>query len=155
MVQSRYKQAQVNHILFIKHQGDTTTALIVYADDIVVTGNDEMEVARLKSMLAKEFKIKVLGTLRYLLRIKVVKSTQGIFLSQSKYVLDLLQEAGMTSYKPCVMPIEANHRLKDVSARLINVGRYQRLVAKLIYLALTQPNITNVVSICMHQPRTI
>lgn len=79
MVQSGYKQAQANHTLFIKHQGNTTTALIFYVGDIIVSGNNEIEVARLKNKLAKEFKIKELGTLRYFLKIEVARSTQDYF----------------------------------------------------------------------------
>lgn len=66
-------------------------------DDIVVTGNDEVEIARLKSCLVKEFEIKDLGSINYFLGIEVAKSNQGFYLSQRKYVLDLL-ELRMASY---------------------------------------------------------
>lgn len=91
MVQSGYKQAQTDHTLFIKRQGPKLTALTVYVDDIVVTGNDEEEVQRLKSSLVEEFEIKDLGFLRYFFGIEVVASSKGIFLFQRKYVLDLLK----------------------------------------------------------------
>lgn len=64
-------------------------------DDIVVTRNDDAEVTRLKGSLAREFEIKDLGSLRYLLGIEVAKAKQGIFLSKRKYVLDLLKKAEM------------------------------------------------------------
>lgn len=55
--------------------------LIVYVDDVVVTGNDKEEIIQLKKGLAREFEIKDLGSLRYFFGIEVVKSTQDIFLS--------------------------------------------------------------------------
>lgn len=62
--------------------------------------------------------------------------------------MDLLKEAKMTGCKPCLTPIEANHRLKeDDSERLIDTGRYQRLVGHLIYLTLTHLDITYAVSV--------
>lgn len=132
------------------------TTLIVYVDDIVVIGNDEVEIARIKNALSREFEIKDLGSLRYFLGIEVARSTQGIFLSQRKYVLNLLKEARMAGCKPCFTPIKANHRLKeDASERLINVGRYQRLIGHLIYLFLTHPDVTYVMSVIsqfMHAP---
>lgn len=56
------------------------TGLIVYVDDIVVTGNDEVEMEQLKSNLTREFKIKDLGSLKYFLGIEVARSKQGIFI---------------------------------------------------------------------------
>lgn len=81
------------------------TALIVYVDDIVVTGSDGEEITRLKSSLSREFEIKDLGTLNYFLGIKVAKSSLGVFLHQRKYVLDLLKDSGPMGCKPCATPI--------------------------------------------------
>ena len=62
-----YKQIQGDHTLFIKHSASgRVTTLIVYVDDIIVTGNDEHEKQGLKQCLAKEFEIKYLGRLKYL-----------------------------------------------------------------------------------------
>lgn len=62
----------------------------------------------------------------------------------------------MTGCKPCLTPIEVNDRLQeDDSQRLIDVGRYQRLVGCLIYLSLTRPDITYAISVIsqyMHAP---
>ena len=77
--------------LFIKHSvAGGVTALLVYVDNIIVTGNDEREKHDVKRRLAKEFKIKELEKLKYFLGIKVTYSTQGIFITQQKYVTDLL-----------------------------------------------------------------
>ncbi|XP_076894743.1 uncharacterized protein LOC143547130 [Bidens hawaiensis] len=63
-------------------------------------GNDEEEMARLKVNLFKEFEMKDLGRLKYFLGIEVLRSRQGIFICQKKYVLDLLAETGMIDCKP-------------------------------------------------------
>ena len=88
-----FHQSQGDHTLFFKH-GDNgkITALAVYVDDIILMGNDENEARRLKEELNKEFEIKDLGNLRYFLGIEVARSRKGIFISQRKYVLDLLKE---------------------------------------------------------------
>ena len=86
-----YKQSQGDHTLFIKHStAGGVTALLVYVDNIIVTGNDEREKHDVKQRLAKEFEIKGQGKLKYFLGIEVAYSTQGIFISQQKYVTDLL-----------------------------------------------------------------
>eukprot|EP00261_Vitis_vinifera_P038360 XP_019079603.1 PREDICTED: uncharacterized protein LOC109123660 [Vitis vinifera] len=66
--------------------------LIVYVDDIVLTGDDCNELEKLKGKLAKEFEIKDLGALKYFLGMEFARSKEGIFVNQRKYVLDLLDE---------------------------------------------------------------
>ena len=83
------------------------TVLIVYVRDIIVT-TDEEEIKNLKTLLAKEFEIKDLRTLRYFLIMEVARSKQGIFVSQQEYVLDLLQEIRMINYKPVETPTDSN-----------------------------------------------
>jgi hypothetical protein len=73
-------------------RGGGTIALIIYVDDMVVTRNDEEGISELQRYLASEFEMKDLGGLKYFLGIKVYKSKLGIFLSQRKYVLDLLAD---------------------------------------------------------------
>lgn len=131
--------------------------LIVYLDDIILIGNNMHEMKILKQLMTKKFEIKDLGVLRYFLGIEVARSWRGIFLSQRKYVLDLLKEVGMTGCKPSDTWIEPNHTLGACveSNKPIDNGWSQRLVRKLIYLSHTKPNIAFVVSVVsqyMHSP---
>ncbi|KAK3000762.1 hypothetical protein RJ639_021564, partial [Escallonia herrerae] len=80
---------------------------------LVVTGNDSDEKEALRKYLAKEFEIKDLGKLKYFLGIEVARSKEGIFVSQQKYVLDLLEETGKLGCRPSDTPIEPNHRLTE------------------------------------------
>ena len=111
----------------------------------------------LRSCLVKEFDIKELGILKYFLSIEVAHSKEGIFISQQKYILDLLTETGKLGNKTIDTPIEPNHRLGDVSEDgVVGKGSYQRLVGRLIYLSHTQPDIAYVVSVVSqftHNPK--
>ena len=73
---------------------------------MVVTGNDPEKRNTLQEYLAKEFEMKDLGTSKYFLGIEVSQSNKGIFLSQTKYALDLLQEIGMSECLPADTPVE-------------------------------------------------
>ena len=106
-----YTQSRGDHTLFFKHSSGKVTTLLVYVDDIVVTGSDMEEQQSLKRKLAEEFEIKDLGVLKYFLRIKVAYSKTGIFLSQCKYILDLLAKTGMTGGKGSSKPVDPNLRL--------------------------------------------
>ena len=106
--------------------------------------------------MAREFEIIDLGELKYFLGIEVARSKHGISISQRKYVLDLLSEIGMLRSRACDTPVEPNQKLSDdKSGKMVDRGRYQRLVGKLIYLSHTRPDISfavGVVSQFMHAP---
>ncbi|RVW80473.1 Retrovirus-related Pol polyprotein from transposon RE1 [Vitis vinifera] len=119
-----YRQSNSDHTLFLKKQHGKITALIVYVDDMVVTGNDPEERKALQNYLFREFEMKDLGPLKYFLRIEVSRSSEGIFLSQRKYALDLLQEIGMSGCQPVNTPIEEDlaYALSVVSQYMHNPG---------------------------------
>ncbi|KAK8918257.1 hypothetical protein KSP39_PZI021090 [Platanthera zijinensis] len=149
--------APVAKMDYIRRLDHGIVVLIVYVDDIAITGSDLEEIVNLKSLLFAEFEVKNLGKLRYFLGIEVTRSDQGIFISQRKYVLDLLQETRMFGYVPTNTPIEETHgSCEDSGSDQTDVTRYQRLVGKLIYLSYTCPDITYAVEILsryMHAPR--
>jgi hypothetical protein len=151
-----FYQSNSDHTLFLKHRQSKVTTLIVYVDDMIITGDDTEEIAKLQKQLAAEFEMKNLGGLKYFLGIEVARSKQGIFLSQRKYILDLLCEVGMLDCKPADTPIAQNHKLGEYPSKMpADKGRYQRLVGKLIYLSHTRPDIAYAVSVVsqfMHQP---
>ncbi|XP_017191168.1 uncharacterized mitochondrial protein AtMg00810-like [Malus domestica] len=136
--------------------GEKVTLLIIYVDDMVVTGNDTEEMERLHVYLSTEFEMKDLGGLKYFLGIEVARSRDSIYLSQRKYVLDLLSKTEMLACKPAETPIVQNHHLAIYPDQVpANRERYQKLVGRLIYLSLTKPYIAydvSVVSQFMHSP---
>jgi len=64
-------------------------------DDILLTGNDFTEIQRVKDCLLQQFCIKDLGDLKYFLGIEFSRSKAGIYMSQRKYALDILQDTGL------------------------------------------------------------
>ncbi|KAB2630265.1 hypothetical protein D8674_007784 [Pyrus ussuriensis x Pyrus communis] len=151
-----YYQSHSDHTLFVKRRQEKVTALIIYVDDMIITGDDCDEISRLQRNLAAEFEMKNLGDLKYFLGVEVARSSKGIFLSQRKYVLDLLKGTGMLGCKPVNTPIvEKHHLCLDPNQKSVDKGRYQRLVGRLIYLAHTRPDIAYAVSVVsqfMHSP---
>ncbi|XP_022876792.1 uncharacterized protein LOC111394998 [Olea europaea var. sylvestris] len=151
-----YKQSGLDHTIFIKLKEGKVTTLIVYVDDMVLTGDDPGEMKLLQEYLAIEFEMKNLGQLKYFVGIEIARSNRGIFISQRKYVLDFLSEIGMLACKPAATPIEMNHKLGIFPNQVpTDIGRYQRLVGRLIYLSHTRLDIAygvNIVSQFMHAP---
>ncbi|CAA7410826.1 unnamed protein product [Spirodela intermedia] len=135
------------------------TILIVYVDDILITGDDTNEIQNLSKNLSQEFDIKSLGRLRYFLGIEVAHSKEGILISQHKYTVDLLQETGRLACKPTVTPVDINVKLgAGGDSPPFNKESFQRLIGKLIYLNHTRPDVAYAVSSLsqfMNDPREI
>uniref|UniRef100_A0A8R7UCU5 Reverse transcriptase Ty1/copia-type domain-containing protein n=1 Tax=Triticum urartu TaxID=4572 RepID=A0A8R7UCU5_TRIUA len=152
-----YKQCNGDHTVFYRHAERRITILAVYVDDIIITGDDDIEILRLKKNLSKEFEVKDLGHLRYFLGIEIARSPKGIVLSQRKYVLDLLSDTGMLGCRAASTPIDQNHKLSAQSGEPVDRENYQRLVGRLLYLCHTRPDISYAVSVVsryMHDPRS-
>ena len=152
-----YRHENADHTMFIKRrEGKVTLLIIIYVDDMVVIGDDINEMRRLQKYLSSDFEMKDLRGLEYYLGIEVAHSRDGIYLSQRKYVLDLLSATGMLGYKPAETSFGQNHHLAIYRDQVPeNKERYQRLVGRLIYLSFTRPDIAYVVSVVsqfMHSP---
>ncbi|XP_071728540.1 uncharacterized mitochondrial protein AtMg00810-like [Rutidosis leptorrhynchoides] len=160
LIENGFRQSLNDYSLFIKTNNDVFIAILVYVDDIVVTGNNTCEINKFKDFLKSKFQIKDLGVLKYFLGIEVIRENKNICLSQRKYTLDLLTEFGLLNCKPIYTPIEPNLKfnndddLNDLPLK--NITEYQRLIEKLIYLTLTIPDISysvHVLSQFMHAPK--
>ena len=106
-----YEQSNSDHTLFLKKEKERITCLIIYVDDMVITGNNEEEISELKKSLFMEFEMKDLRNLKCFLGIEVLRSRRGIFINQKKYILNLLAETRMLDCKLTETLIVANHRL--------------------------------------------
>ena len=95
----------------------------------------------LKSFLHSQFNTKDLGMLKYFLDVEVMRSEQGILLSQHKYVLDMLSETRKLGVRPCRTPMTPNVQLIKEGELFEDPERYKRLVGKLNYLTVTCPDI--------------
>ncbi|RVW45682.1 Retrovirus-related Pol polyprotein from transposon RE2 [Vitis vinifera] len=152
-----FLQSYFDYSLFTYTKGNVQINVLVYIDDLIISGNDSAALKTFKAYLSDCFKMKDLGILKYFLGIEVARSSAGLFLCQRKYTLDIVSEAGLLGAKPCGFPIEHNHRLGLVNGELMsNPKSYRRLVGRLIYLAVTRPDLAysvHILSQFMQEPR--
>ena len=106
--------------------------LLLYVDDLFVTRVDGL-IADTKRNLATEFKMKDLGMMHYFLGMEVWQSTDGIFLGQGKYAVEILKRFGMMDYM--TTPMASNMKLLSVaSSETVDATMYHQMIGSLMYL---------------------
>lgn len=166
LLDTGFTQSSHDHSLFTKSNGHDIAVILIYVDDLLLTGNSHQLIQELKDSLHSRFKMKNLGDLKYFLGIEILRSKTGILLNQRKYALELISDTGLSGAKPANTPLEANIKLTTVEhdellgvtddSVLKDVTSYQRLVGRLLYLTITRPDISfavQVLSQFMQQPK--
>ncbi|XP_021971970.1 uncharacterized mitochondrial protein AtMg00810-like [Helianthus annuus] len=132
--------------LFVFHQGDSIMYLLVYVDDLILTGNTSTLLTAFISRLHKEFAIKGLGKLSYFLVLEVVHNPTGLFLTQTKYANDILTRAGLVDAKPVSTPLSTNDTFVSDGQPFSDPTLYRPIVGALQYLTITCPDLSYAVN---------
>ncbi|KAJ9554537.1 hypothetical protein OSB04_018582 [Centaurea solstitialis] len=128
--------------LFTRTTASGSILLLLYVDDMIITGDDSIGIASLKQSLSSSFEMKDLGKLHYFLGLEVLSDSSGIYLCQAKYISDLLSKAGLSDNKVASTPLEHNLHLAPKSGPLLrDATRYRQLVGSLVYFTVTRPDI--------------
>lgn len=142
-----FTQSWSDYSLFSFIRDGVQLCILVYVDDLAITGNDGGAIQRFKDYLRSCFHMKDLGALKYFIGIEIARNASGIYLSQRKYVLDIITETGLLDAKPVNFPLDQNHKLAvSESEPIPDPERYRRLVGRLIYLGVTRPDL----AYCVH-----
>ena len=137
-----FQQCLSDYSLFTYTKGTTQIQILIYVDDLIITGNKPSAVEFFKKYLASCFKMKDLGLLKFFLGIEVARSKTGMYLTQRKYAMEIIKDAGLLNSKPANFPMEQNHKLAlSTSPLLEHPEMYRRLVGRLIYLGVTRPDL--------------
>lgn len=137
------KQSVADHSYYHMELEGSFLGVIIYVDDILLASSNSAIVDSFKNHLGKHFKYKDLGRPKYFLGLEIAQNSQGISVSQRKYVLDLLKDTCLIGCKPISTPIDYNTKIQDDgSAHLTDQKVYKRLIGRLLYLCITRPDIT-------------
>jgi hypothetical protein len=133
--------------LFVRHTPRGLVALLLYVDDIVITGSDSSGIHEVISELSLVFDMKDLGSLSYFLGLEIAQLEHGIFLSQTKYATDLLAKCGLDTIKACNSPCLPHSQMtKDEGIPLKDPTQYRSIVGALQYLTFSRLDIAYAVN---------
>ena len=153
-----FEASMANSSLFVYHSHQIIIYLLVYVDDIIITGNSSSQVSHLVTALSKVFELKGLGSLCYFLGIQIVPSRFGLTLCQSKYASYVLHRFNMENSKPTKTPCCPNVLLTPFDGYVLpDPSEYRSMVDALQYLTFTRPDLAfSVHQLCqfMHHPTT-
>ncbi|XP_026409897.1 uncharacterized protein LOC113304994 [Papaver somniferum] len=159
LTQQGFVRANIDQSMFIFNSPTATVVLLLYVNDIILTGNNASFIASLISKLSVTFAMEDLGELNYFLGIEanLTTSPDSTILTRTRYTLYLLTKADRVDSKPCNTPVTTYKRtLAHDGVFLSDPLQYRSLVGVLQYLTLTIPDITytvNYVSQFMQAPR--
>jgi hypothetical protein len=143
--------------LYVHHTNGDTLIVVVYLDDLLITGNNKDLILRLKKQLADSFDMKDLGTLHFFGGLQLLPLCDVFFISQYKYVMDILTHFKMDDYNPCAIPFQSRVNLtKTCQTPKVDGTCYRQMIDSIIYITHSRHEIfftISVVSQFMQDPR--
>ena len=121
--------------------GDGIFYVLVYVDDILLTGSNSTLLHRLIQLLSSKFKLRDLGAVYYFLRIEVHPTSMGLMLRQYKYILDILHPAGMSFCKPVDTSISTSKVTVMLDYLFFDPTQFHQIISAFQYLIFTRPDI--------------
>ena len=126
--------------LFIFNRDGILLYVLVYVDDLILTGNNSQFLQHVIKSLGERFSLKELNDLHYFLGVEVIPVQQGLFLSHNRYVHDLLTRLKMVGAKEVQTPMYVSANLMlDGGSTSCDAIEYRRTIGSLQYLSLTRP----------------
>ncbi|KAL5713478.1 hypothetical protein ACHQM5_015548 [Ranunculus cassubicifolius] len=153
-----FQESKSDYSLFTFKEGNLLIILLIYVDDILITGNDASYVAKFIQQLGQLFSMKDLGTLNFFLGIEATYQDGGLHLTQTRYTTDLLHRTSFLHAKPVYSPAQTGKKLSIHDGDYLQDGsEYRSVVGALQYLTITRPDISYAVNqVCqfMHRSTT-
>ncbi|GJT36382.1 putative ribonuclease H-like domain-containing protein [Tanacetum coccineum] len=144
-----YKRGTIDKTLFIKRDKKDIMLVQVYVDDIIFGSTRKSWCDEFEALMKGRFQMSSMGELIFFLGLQVKQKTDGIFISQDKYVADMLKKFDLASVKTAITPMETKMALtKDEEADDVDVHLYRSMIGSLMYLTASRPDIMFAVCVC-------
>eukprot|EP00253_Pinus_taeda_P004898 PITA_04898 len=137
--QQGFSKGSVDSNLYIKIENDKLLILVAYVDDIIFSSNEEAMSQSFALVMQKEFEMSLLGELAYFIGLQIQQNEGGIFLSQTKYLKQILKKYGMEDSKPVCTPMVTGCSLSaNDESTAVHQPTYRSMIGSLLYLTGTQ-----------------
>ncbi|GJX52351.1 putative ribonuclease H-like domain-containing protein, partial [Tanacetum coccineum] len=149
LLDNGFYRGQIDKTLFIKRVKDDILLVQVYVDDIIFGSTKKSLCTDFEQIMHKRFQMSSMGELTFFLGLQVKQKEDGIFISQDKYVGEILKKFGFSSIRTASTPMETNKALtKDEDGEDVDVHLYRSMIGSLMYLTSSRPDIMFSVCAC-------
>ncbi|GKE28874.1 putative ribonuclease H-like domain-containing protein, partial [Tanacetum coccineum] len=149
LLENGFRIGTIDKTLFIKKDKGDILLVQVYVDDIIFGSTKKSLCVEFKQMMHKRFQMSSMGELTLFLGLQVKQNDDGIFISQDKYVADILKKFDFVTVKTASTPIETNKELlKNEEAEDVDVHLYRLMIRSLMYLIASRPDIMFAIYAC-------
>ncbi|GJT95976.1 putative ribonuclease H-like domain-containing protein [Tanacetum coccineum] len=143
------RRGKIDKTLFIRRDKGDIMLVQVYVDDIIFGSTKKLLCTEFEKMMHKKFQMSSMGELTFFLGLQVKQKEDGIFISQDKYVTEILKKFGFTNVKTASTPMETQKPLlKDEDGEEVDVHLYRSMIGSLMYLTSSRPDIMFAVCAC-------
>jgi hypothetical protein len=139
----------VNTTLFTKNINGDLFISQIYIDDIIFGSTNDALSHEFATMMSREFEMSMIGELNFFLGFQVKQMDHGTFISQDKYLKDILKKFDIENCKPNKTPMTTNAHLNlDVEGKPVDQSLYRSMIESLLYLTTSRPDIMFSVCLC-------
>jgi hypothetical protein len=141
-----FKKGSVDNNLYIKVTQDSILLIEVYVDDIIFGIIDDRLSQKFSKDMHNEFEMPLLGELSFFLGLQIRQSNQGIFISQTKNIREMLKRFGMEYCKPVITPMQSSCKLRKYDDSKSTYQRqYRSMIGSLLYVTASRLDVMKVV----------
>jgi hypothetical protein len=142
-------RGKVDTTIFTKKIGKDLFVLQIYVDDIIFESTNQDFCEEFGKMMANEFEMSMIGELSYFLGLQIKQLKNGTFMSQGKYIKDMLKKFGMNESKAISTLMGTNGNLdSDTSGNMVDQKLYRSMIGSLLYVTALRPDVMFSVCIC-------
>ncbi|GKB19303.1 putative ribonuclease H-like domain-containing protein [Tanacetum coccineum] len=143
------RRGNIDKTLFIRKDKGDILLVQVYVDDIIFSSTKKSLCNAFEKLMHEKFQMSSMGELTFFLGLQIKQKNNGIFISQDKYVAEILKNFGFTEIKTASTPMETQkHLLKDEDGEEVDVHLYRSVIGSLMYLTSSRPDIMFAVCAC-------
>jgi hypothetical protein len=144
--QAGFRKGSADNNLYIKVSQGNILLIEVYVDDIIFGSDDDRLSQKCAKDMQNEFEMSLLGELSFFLGLQIRQSNQGIFISQTKYIREMIKRFGMEDCKPVITPMQTSCKLsKDDDSKSTDQRQYMSMIGSLLYVTTSRPDVVQAV----------